>query len=224
MRLIRCSHADAAESVYGAGGGGVRRRRGRRMVKGAELDKTLCRSWHQRSKVKRRLQRSVVQAGGGGGASGVLIPGTTEERRRKMLSWSQNHRVGSAGIQTQRSKQTAALGSKIQLIRVVHRKIRWWFYVKHCWTPGSDRCHVLVFMLYGSGALCREQQHLSDLMINQQIVTTAADAAVRSSGHIHVHIRKQCFKCLCPPCVCVYEWLCCCLTWPGHNLSESFPG
>lgn len=29
MRWIRYSHADAAESVYGAGGGGVRRRGGR---------------------------------------------------------------------------------------------------------------------------------------------------------------------------------------------------
>lgn len=114
VRLIRCSHADAAESVYGAGGGGVRRRRGRRRVGGAGETRLSVAAGikGQRSRGGRSdLSYRRVE---GGGASGVLIPGTTEERRREMLRWSQNHRVGSASIQTQRSKQTAALGSKIQ--------------------------------------------------------------------------------------------------------------
>lgn len=34
--------------------------------RGAGQDRTLCRSWHQGQRSRRRLQRSVVQVGGGG--------------------------------------------------------------------------------------------------------------------------------------------------------------
>lgn len=63
VRLIRCSHADAAESVCGAGGGGVRRRVGRRRVEG--WGETLRRSWHQRSKVEEEAA-AICRTGGGG--------------------------------------------------------------------------------------------------------------------------------------------------------------
>lgn len=77
MRLIRCSHADAAESLYGAGGGGVRHEGegGGRARQGSLLQLA--------SKVKGRgggcsdLSYRWVEEGG---TSGVPIPGTTVER------------------------------------------------------------------------------------------------------------------------------------------------
>lgn len=51
VRLIRCSHADAAESVW-RWWGRSQARSGRSRVVGAGQDGTLCHSWHQRSKVE----------------------------------------------------------------------------------------------------------------------------------------------------------------------------
>lgn len=86
-RLIRCSHADAAESLFGAGGGGVRRRDAEEGWWG----------WAGQGSLLQLASKVKGRGGGcsdpyrwveGGGASGVLIPGTTVDKETRTVLWN----------------------------------------------------------------------------------------------------------------------------------------